>query len=76
MNCWRARLGSAYEGTLKPVYFKGEQCGEIREYSDTLMMFILKAKKPEYRDRVQQEISGPDGKPVSTEVNINIKVVD
>lgn len=47
----------AYEGTVKPVYYKGEQCGKIREYSDTLMMFILKAKKPEYRDRLQQDIN-------------------
>jgi hypothetical protein len=66
----------AHKGTLRPVFYRGEKCGAIREYSDSLMMFILKAKKPEYRDRVTNEITGPDGKPVSNEVNITVKVVD
>ena len=34
-------------GTLKPVFYKGEQCGSIREYSDTLLIFMLKAYRPE-----------------------------
>jgi len=34
---------------LKPVYYQGEQCGEVREYSDTLLIFILKARDPAYR---------------------------
>jgi hypothetical protein len=41
----------AFEGTEKPVYQGGRKVGKVREYSDTLMIFILKAKKPEYRDR-------------------------
>jgi hypothetical protein len=41
----------AHQGTLKPVFYKGSKCGAVREYSDTLAMFILKARKPEvYRD--------------------------
>jgi hypothetical protein len=41
----------AVEGTLKPVYYLGEKCGEIRQYSDTLLIFRLKALKPDvYRD--------------------------
>jgi hypothetical protein len=65
----------AEKGVLKPVFYKGERCGSIREYSDSLMMFIIKAKKPEYRDRVTNEIVGADGKPIQNDVNINIKVV-
>ena len=44
------RRGS--EGTLKPVFYQGKGCGEIREYSDTLLIFMLKARRPEtYRER-------------------------
>jgi hypothetical protein len=66
----------AYKGTLKPVFYKGKRCGSIREYSDSLMMFIIKAKKPEYRDKVINEMTGPDGKPIAANININVKVVD
>ena len=44
----------AVKGTLKPVFYKGDVCGKIREYSDTLLIFMLKAHKPEkYRDTVE-----------------------
>lgn len=37
----------AEEGTLRPVYYKGELVGFMREYSDTLMGQLLKANNPE-----------------------------
>jgi hypothetical protein len=39
----------AVEGVETPVFYKGERCdgGDVREYSDTLLMFRLKALKPE-----------------------------
>jgi hypothetical protein len=51
----------AEKGVLKPVFYKGERCGSIREYSDSLMMFLIKAKKPEYRDKVTNEVVTPNG---------------
>lgn len=46
-------------GSLKPVFHQGEVCGEIREYSDTLMIFFLKGNRPsKYKDRVEQEHTG------------------
>ena len=36
----------AVEGNLKPVYQGGQKVGEIREFSDSLLMFLLKARKP------------------------------
>lgn len=43
----------------------GEQYYEL-EFSDTLLIFLLKGALPhKYRDRVQSEISGPRGGPVS-----------
>lgn len=42
----------AVTGTLKPVYQRGEKVGTIREYSDTLLVLLLKAARPEkYRER-------------------------
>lgn len=41
----------AVHGTAKPVFYQGEQCGTVQEYSDTLLIFLLKAAKPAmYRD--------------------------
>jgi hypothetical protein len=49
----------AYEGLDKPVFYQGEVCGTIREYSDTLAIFLLKAHKPEkYRERYEHSGSG------------------
>lgn len=49
----------AVEGTSKPVFYKGEECGYIQEYSDTLLIFLLKGARPEkYRDNIKQEITG------------------
>lgn len=53
----------AHDGCDKPVFYQGEECGAVREYSDVLAMFILKARRPEkYRERT--EITGRDGGPI------------
>jgi len=53
----------ASKGVNKPVFYLGEKCGAIREYSDTLLIFLLKANDPEkYRER--HEITGPRGGPI------------
>ena len=42
----------AYLGVDEPVYYQGKQCGSIKRYSDTLIIFLLKAHRPEkYKDR-------------------------
>lgn len=49
----------AVEGVDKPVFHKGEVCGTVREYSDTLMIFQLKARRPEkYRERTDTNVTG------------------
>ena len=41
----------ATEGVLEPVYYKGEVAGYKTNYSDTLLMFILRGLKPSvYRE--------------------------
>ena len=55
----------AYNGVLEPVFHIGKKVGTVRKYSDTLLIFLLKAHKPKkYRDRHSVEHSGPDGKAV------------
>jgi hypothetical protein len=55
----------AVEGVEKPVFYRGQIVGCIREYSDRMLELLLKAKKPrEFRERVSTEISGPDSGPI------------
>ena len=47
----------AHRGTRKPVFHKGSVCGCVQEYSDTLMIFLLKAHRPaKYRERVDHKV--------------------
>ncbi len=47
-------------GIKKPVFYQGEQCAEVTEYSDALLVMRLKAKRPEvYRERYEHA-SDPD----------------
>lgn len=49
----------AFEGTDKPVFQGGQLVGYIREYSDTLLIFTLKALRPDkYRENAKIEHSG------------------
>lgn len=55
-------LRRATEGTVRPVFYKGEECGGVREYSDTLTVLLLKARRPEkFRDNQKIEHTGPNG---------------
>ena len=59
----------AVEGWDEPVFYQGEQTGLVRKYSDTLLMFRMKAQWPEkYRDRVTTELTGKGGGPIESEV--------
>lgn len=52
-------LRRALEGTDEPVYQGGVNVGSIRKYSDTLTIFLLKARRPEkFRDNVDIKHSG------------------
>ena len=56
----------ALKGVAKPVFYKGEACGTVQEYSDTLMTLLLKAHRPEkYKERTASEFTGPGGAPLS-----------
>lgn len=58
----------ARDGVTEPVFYKGHRVGEVQRYSDTLMIFLLKARRPDkFKDRVANEHSGPNGGPIQTE---------
>jgi len=49
----------AVEGTLKPQFHKGEICGYVREYSDSMLALQLKAgDRDKYADRQQVDMKG------------------
>jgi len=53
----------AVTGVNKPVYQMGFEVGVVREYSDTLLIFLLKGRKPDvYRERT--ELTGRGGGPI------------
>jgi hypothetical protein len=50
------------EGYLKPVFHQGKEVGAIREYSDLLLIFMLKARRPaRFRDNYVPPQNGVDG---------------
>jgi len=61
----------AYQGTTKPIYQGGKLVGAEQEYSDTLLIFLLKGARPtRYRDNARIEVASdaPAGVPPSVEV--------
>ena len=49
-----------------PVYYQGKEVGQIRKFSDTLLIFLLKGARPEtYRER--HEHTGKHGGPIQYE---------
>lgn len=68
-------VGEAYrrgvEGVITKIKYTPDGSKVVertREYSDTLLMFLLKAHRPEkYKETVRSELTGKDGGPVKTE---------
>lgn len=56
-------LRRAVHGWQEPVYYKGKVVGHVLKHSDVLLIFILKAARPEkYRERYEH--TGKDGGPI------------
>ncbi len=51
----------AAQGVDEPVFWKGEVKGFVRKYSDVLLIFMLKARRPEkYRETPPPGAGGVD----------------
>ena len=48
-EAWRR----AVTGDLRVVYYKGENVGEQRVYSDQLLALLLKGRKPQYKESAE-----------------------
>lgn len=57
-------------GIPKPIYSKGEYVGDELVYSDQLLIMLLKAARPEYRDRQSVDLA------TQTDVNVTVEYVD
>jgi hypothetical protein len=65
----------AHDGVLEPVFHAGVKVGAIRKYSDTLLIFLLKAHAPaKYRDNSRIEHTGKDGGPIETKTNVSVEI--
>lgn len=59
----------AYEGCNKPVFQGGIEVGQVREYSDTLMVLMMKGRRKHvYSERTEH--TGVDGGPVRHEMEV------
>ena len=58
----------AVVGVSRPVFQQGRKVGEIREYSDNLLMFMLKKWEPSYREHHQVEHVGAGGEPLQVKL--------
>lgn len=62
----------AQDGVDEPVFYQGEVCGAVRKYSDTLMIFLLKARRPEkFRDNFGQPAFDPFEKIAQAMASVN-----
>ncbi len=63
----------AVEGVDEPVFYQGKACGVVRKYSDTLLIFLLKGRRPEkYRNRPSHVVGVPYNGPMTFEVTVPV----
>lgn len=62
----------AVNGTEKGIYYLGQRVDTEQVYSDSLLMQILKATRPEFRE--QLDLSNPDGTLQANEAQIAARV--
>lgn len=51
----------ALKGVEEPVFYQGSVCGHIQRYSDVLLMFLVKAHRPEYATERRKVDMNTDG---------------
>jgi hypothetical protein len=63
------------QGVEKPIFQGGKLVGHVREYSDTLLLALLRAHLPEkYTERSKTELTGADGGPVKVQDMLPLEV--
>ena len=59
----------AVEGFDKGVYHQGALVSTEKQYSDSLLALMLRAKRREYRDQSKMELTGADGGPIKVDAS-------
>jgi hypothetical protein len=57
---YAAALGRAVNGVPRPVFYKGEQVGEWRDYDERLTMFLLRNRRSTRYGKWIERMLGPD----------------
>jgi len=60
----------AVDGVLEPVFYRGEEVGEIRKYSDQLLVTLLKGYKPRKFNPGVKITAGNEGEKISMSFNL------
>lgn len=55
-----AALSRALDGVARPVFYRGEQVGEWREYDERLTMFLLRHRRPQRFGRWIERMLAPE----------------
>ena len=56
-------------GVDKPIHHQGVRVDTVKEFSDVLLIFLLKARRPGvYREHYHHEHTGPEGGPLTAEI--------
>ncbi len=62
-------------GIDKPIHYKGDRVDTVREYSDTLLIFLMKGRMPhKYRDNYDGDAPPPGGSQASAQASANVAV--
>jgi hypothetical protein len=56
----RKRRSRALHGVPRPIFYKGEQVGERREYDERLTMFLLRWRRSQRYGRWIERVLPPD----------------
>lgn len=63
----------AIKGVRKPIFYKGEKCGEVDEYPEQTVMFLLKNRSKRYRKAEDKQNTAPQE---DVKINITVKQPD
>ena len=60
---------------FRSVFYRGEVCGQVKRYSDMLLIKLLTAYRPEkFKERSAVETTGKDGGPIEVAPRIHPEV--
>ena len=63
----------AHDGVPKPIFYKGDRIDTVHEHSDTLTIFLLKARRPDkFKERTAATLDGGE-KAVKVDLSLSTK---